>query len=164
MNRLSVTTDAATGPASSAGGRAPDIAAGVAGNDLANAESRPGRLAARASTSMYPVVTMDPDHPILPDARRYEVIALHWDRSVEEPYLELTLRHTDALSVRRLRFLSPRDLHVDPGIAAYQYGFAIANVRARQMEGLGVEVYNFEGFGGVRFFARDVIDVTDSHA
>lgn len=113
---------------------------------------------------MYAVARMDPDHPILPDARRYEVIALHWDRSVEDSYLELTLRHTQTFAVRRLRFLSPRDLHVDPEIAGVQYGFAIADVRARQMEGLGVEVYNFESFGGVRFFARDVIDVTDSHA
>lgn len=38
---------------------------------------------------------MDPDHPILPDARLYEVIALYWDRSGEEPFLELTLRHTE---------------------------------------------------------------------
>ena len=49
-----------------------------------------------------------------------------------------------------------------PEIQTYQYGLAIADVRARQMEGIGVKVYNFEGFGGVSFFARDVVDVTDS--
>jgi hypothetical protein len=103
---------------------------------------------------------MDPDHPILRDVRLHEVVGLCWDRTAEEPFLDLTLRHTQTSEVKRLRFWSPRDIHVDPDIAAYQYGLTIADVRTRQLEGIGVEVYNFEGFGDIRFFARDVVDVT----
>jgi hypothetical protein len=41
------------------------------------------------------------------------------------------------------------------------WGLAIADARQRQMEGIGVQVYNFENSQGpAEFYARDVIDVT----
>lgn len=42
------------------------------------------------------------------------------------------------------------------------WGLAIRDVRARQMEGIGAEVYNFENDEGpVEFFARDVSELRD---
>ena len=42
------------------------------------------------------------------------------------------------------------------------WGLAIRDVRARQMEGIGVEVYNFENSEApIEFFARDVTEAPE---
>jgi hypothetical protein len=69
------------------------------------------------------------------------------------------LRHAETKAIRRLRFLSPREISLSA--PHMNWGLAIAAVRQRQMEGIGVEVYNFENSqGSAEYYARDVIDVT----
>lgn len=99
---------------------------------------------------------MRSEHAILPDASRYTVTSLRWERTAHEPFLELRLRHRDTSDVRRLRFLSPTNVHVDQLVDELK--MAIAEVHA--MERVGVEVYGLGGSGGLRVLARDVVDVT----
>ncbi len=101
---------------------------------------------------------MDPEHPILPDSRRHRIVALRWDVAGPEPFLDLTLRHTQTLAVRRLRFWSPRNLRVGEDFETCVSGLAIADIRRRRIEGVGVEVYNLDTRDSLRFLARDVTE------
>jgi hypothetical protein len=100
----------------------------------------------------------DPDHPILGEAWKHEVVGFHYDGLAEEPYLDLVLRHAETKAIRKLRFFSPREIRIsDPRM---NWGLAIADVRRRQMEGIGVEVYTFENSEGTaELYARDVAEV-----
>jgi len=100
----------------------------------------------------------DPDHPVLQQAWRHEVVGFTFDGLAEEPYLDLVLRHSDTKVIRRLRFFSPTEIRISG--PSMNWGIAIADVRARQLEGLGVEVYNFEGSEApIEFSARDVVEL-----
>lgn len=102
----------------------------------------------------------DPDHPILAEAWKHELVGFHYDGLADEAFLDLVLRHAETKAVRRLRFFSPADLRIRNPLM--NWGLAIRDVRARQMEGIGVEVYNFENDEGpVEFFARDVAELRD---
>lgn len=104
--------------------------------------------------------TRDPDHPVLPQAWKHELVGFHYDGLAEEPFLDLVLRHAETSVVRRLRFLSPTELRI--GQPHMNWGLALRDVRARQMEGVGVEVYNFENSQApIEFFARDVAEVEE---
>jgi hypothetical protein len=105
--------------------------------------------------------TRDPDHPILLDAWKHELVGFHYDGLAEEPFIDLVLRHADTGVIRRLRFFSPTDLRI--GSPRMNWGLAIRDVSARQMEGIGVEVYNFENSDApIEFFARAVLEVVES--
>lgn len=104
---------------------------------------------------------MDPDHPVLPDARRYRIVALRWDARGGETYLDLSLRHTETLASRRLRFSAPRDLRIGEGFETCVGGLVVADVSSRRIEGIGVEVYNLEARGSLSFVARDVVEVQE---
>jgi hypothetical protein len=104
--------------------------------------------------------TRDPDHPILPEAWKHELVGFRYDGLSGEPFLDLVLRHADTRAIRRLRFFSPADLRI--GQPHMNWGLAIVDVRARQMEGIGVEVYNFENSEApIEFFARDVTEAPE---
>jgi hypothetical protein len=103
----------------------------------------------------------NPDHPILREAWKHEVVGFHYDGLAEEPYLDLVLRHAETKVIRRLRFFSPTEISISG--PHMNWGLAIADVRQRQMERIGVEVYNFENSQGpAEFYARDVADVSES--
>lgn len=55
----------------------------------------------------------DPDHPVLPEEWKHEVVGFHYERLAEEPFLDLVLRHVETKTIRRLRFLSPRDIRIE---------------------------------------------------
>jgi hypothetical protein len=102
----------------------------------------------------------DPEHPILREAWKHEVVGFQYDGLAQEPYLDLLLRHAETKAVRRLRFYSPSDISITG--PHMNWGLAISDVRQRQMEGIGVHVYNFENSPGpAQFYARDVIDATE---
>lgn len=102
----------------------------------------------------------DPDHPILPEAWKHELVGFHYDGMSDEPFLDLVLRHADTRAIRRLRFFSPTELRI--GQPRMNWGLAIRDVRARQMEGIGVEVYNFENSeASIEFVARDVAELVE---
>jgi hypothetical protein len=104
------------------------------------------------------------DHPILPRAWEYRIVGLRLELNpieTDEPYLDLTLRKGE--EVCRLRFWSPVDLEVERGGPSMTWGLVIRDARTRGMEGIGVQVDDFEGSNGaVRFAARDV-ELCDSY-
>ncbi len=100
----------------------------------------------------------DPEHPILAKAWEFEVVGVRLDREPidgGEPFLDLTLRRGDER--RYLRFWSPVDLEIERGGPAMTGGLIIKDVRARQLDGLGVQVDDSEASrGAIRFYARSV--------
>src|SRR5688572_868578 len=100
----------------------------------------------------------DPDHTILPEAWRYEIVALRLERAPVdggEPFLDLTLRLGDTR--RTLRFWSPVDVELERGGPCMTSGLTIKNLRSRGLEHVGVKVDDFEGSNGaLRFLARAV--------
>ena len=99
----------------------------------------------------------DPDHPILPDAWKWEIVGMRVELDPldeAEPYLDLTVRRGGGRQV--LRFWSPRDLRIAEGGPRMTHGMAILDVRARGLEGIGVRVDDFEA-DSVRVVARSVV-------
>lgn len=77
-----------------------------------------------------------------------------------EAYLDLTLQKGP--EVRRLRFLNPQSLRIEKGFPESP-GLFIADISGRQLEGLRIEVGDFEnGGGGIYFWAKDVVDLDAS--
>lgn len=61
---------------------------------------------------------------------------------------------------RRLRFLSPQNLKIEPGFPEPTHGLCVLDIENSGLEGLGVEVCDFENSGGaISFFARRVVDL-----
>ena len=102
----------------------------------------------------------DRDHPILPDAWRYEIVGLHLELAPEdesEPFLDLALRRDGERL--RLRFFSPQSIEIETG-GPVSGGLKILDVSGRQLSGLGVRVDDFEArTGSLRFWARDVAPI-----
>lgn len=100
----------------------------------------------------------DPPHPILQEVWKHEVVGFQYVGLADEPYLDLVLRHVETQVVRSLRFFSPTQVRIrDSGM---NWGLAIDDIRARQMQGIGVRVYNFEADEGpVELLARDVVEL-----
>ena len=104
----------------------------------------------------------DPEHPILPGACEYEIIALRLEREQAEdmePYLDLVLRRGQQRRV--LRFWSPQNLEVARGGPTMTHGLAIYDIRARGLDQLSVEVDDFED-RNVSFVARDVEELPEA--
>lgn len=105
----------------------------------------------------------DPDLPILERSWEYSIVGLAFRRSLDgsdEAYLDLTLQRGS--DVRRFRFFSPQDIRLEDGFPAAP-GLCFLDVSRRGMEGIRVRVDDYEaGGGGLRFWARDVIDL-DEH-
>lgn len=102
----------------------------------------------------------DPPHPIIDRPDEYRICAMRYEMNWDdgEPFLDLELRRGDI--VRRLRFWSPRDLEIEKWFPVPTGGMEILDVRARQMEGIGVRVGDFEESpGAITFWARDVADL-----
>ena len=107
-----------------------------------------------------PIIEPDPLHPIIERAWEYRITGLNFQIPLDEspPFLDLTLRKDQV--VRQLRFFHPRDLSIEPGFPTPTHGMLISDVRARQMEGIGVRVHDFEATtGSVCFWASDVVEL-----
>jgi hypothetical protein len=106
-------------------------------------------------------IERDPDHPIIQKPWTYEIILFSYSndpRNYKNSFIDLSLQRDD--EIRRLRFLAPQDLKIEPGFPHTTGGMAILDVRERQLDGLGVRVADFEAsWGAVTFWARDVIDL-----
>lgn len=101
----------------------------------------------------------DPQHPIIEQPFEYSITSFHFERDFEdwrESYFDLTLRKGQV--VRRLRFLSPTNICV--GDIWNNGGMVILDISARQLDGLNVEIANFENSEtSISLYARDVIDL-----
>jgi hypothetical protein len=108
----------------------------------------------------------DPDHDILPEAWRWEIVGVHLERAPEdggEPFLDLTLRL--GRDRRRLRFWSPSDIEIERGGPCMTAGLVIKDLRPRGLDGLTVAVDDFEAtVGATRFVARSVEPLPDHGA
>lgn len=101
----------------------------------------------------------DPQHPIIESPHQYAILAYNYERNIEDwrdSHFDLTLRKGDV--TRRLRFLSPT--HIRIGDVENNGGMVILDVRRRQLDGINVEVANFENAAGtIELYARDVTDL-----
>ena len=101
----------------------------------------------------------DPDHPIVERPWEWQIAEFRYVRDLpteSNSFIELTL--TRAGVIRRLRFRAPRDIQIEPGFPRPTGGIRILDIRARQWDGIGVEMADFESsHGAVTFRARDVI-------
>jgi len=102
----------------------------------------------------------DPDHQIIKAPWTYEIVGLEYRRDLNldfEPYIDLTLEREGI--IRKLRFLGPNGLEIRGGFP-FSAGLSIVDISTRQMDGINVQVCNFENCDGCpEFFARDVIDL-----
>ena len=104
----------------------------------------------------------DPDHPILPEPWRWELVEFTYRRDPADwraSYIDLVLAR-DGVE-RRLRFFAPREVELSRGMPNSS-GLYIQNVSRRQMEGVGVRVGTFEGDWCVpSFWAASVVEVAE---
>jgi hypothetical protein len=71
--------------------------------------------------------------------------------------LSADVRCQKEIPLRRLRFWSPRDFHVQAGFSPDTYlGLQILDVSRRQLEDISIEVSCFENTPGFSFYARSV--------
>jgi hypothetical protein len=104
----------------------------------------------------------DPDHPILDQPWRWEIIQFDWhSMDASSPsWLDVTFIRD---GVRRtLRFIDPQDVTIKVGgWYPIQCGeMAILDVSRRQLDGLGVQVTEFGASGSpLRLYARSVLEV-----
>jgi hypothetical protein len=100
--------------------------------------------------------TLDPQHPILPDVWKHELISFRWEGENDERCVDLGLRHSETGVVTRLRFLGVKEVYFSD--APVTHGLEILDVKGRQLEGVAVQVSNFENSPDqVRLLARDVM-------
>jgi hypothetical protein len=101
-----------------------------------------------------------PDHEIIENPWEYRIVRLDYQRDPDKPcdaFLDLTF--SKAESVRRLRFLRPKNLLIGEGFPDHTAGLVILDISNRQLEGLRVEVANFENSPGITFYAAEVLDL-----
>jgi hypothetical protein len=80
-----------------------------------------------------------------------------------ESFIEFVL--TKGTETRRLRFWAPRGLAISEGFDPTAYlGLQIHDLSSRQLDGISVEVSCFENTAGLRFFAREVEDLSGDRA
>ena len=97
------------------------------------------------------------DHPIIGSPWTYTITELHVVHPPsDEPYLDLVLRKDD--TVRRLRFLSPQNIHIREGAWSNGIGLEIFDVSSQGLERLNVKVDTYET-SDLHFWARTVIDL-----
>ncbi len=106
----------------------------------------------------------DPEHPILPESHTWEVLEFTYRRDPDdwrESFVDL-LFVRDRVQ-RRLRFFAPRSLEIPRGISGVMGSWCrvyVADVRRRQLEGMGVRVVSLEPDWCVpSFWAASVIEV-----
>ena len=117
------------------------------------------RLAASTDVTA-PDMESDPDHPILPQAWKWQITDFHWRSSENGASRTLDITFWRDGATRRLRFLSPHDLKIEAGIY-HTHGLAILDISSRGLEDK-VKVINFEGHdGSPEFLAKDVFDLDD---
>lgn len=110
-------------------------------------------------------VENDPPHPIVERPWEYKIIGLNYQfpRDETPSFLDLTL--CKGSIVRRLRFLHPRELTIERGFPIHTGGLLISDGSARQWEGVGVRVHDFElTHGAVEFWAAEVSELDDADA
>jgi hypothetical protein len=104
----------------------------------------------------------DPDHPILADPFRWDLLEFVYRRDpndYRESHIDMTFGREGL--VRRLRFYAPQDLEMSRGLPN-AFGMCILDVSGRQLEGIAVRVANFEqSYGAPRFWAARVVDLDD---
>ena len=77
-----------------------------------------------------------------------------------EAYLDMALENGD--TTRNLRFFSPISIEIERGFPSPTWGMLILDISDRQMQGINVEVTDFENtHGKISFFARQVIDLNE---
>lgn len=104
----------------------------------------------------------DPDHDILDAPYSWELLEFIYRRDTtdyRQSYIDIVFERFG--EVRRLRFFAPQQLSIPEGLPN-TFGMVILDVSARQLEGLGVRVANFEqSYGAPSFWAARVVKVAE---
>ena len=101
----------------------------------------------------------DPDHPIIDFPFMWEISEWSFHRDLADfssSYIDIVFEREGQR--KRLRFLGPQELTMK-GLP-WGFGTYILDITARQLEGIRVEVGNFE-HANVRFLAARVVEVTE---
>ena len=95
---------------------------------------------------------------------KYELVGFNYQYDTESSsYIDLTLVPFDAAdSVRRFRFLDPKEIKLCPGFCRCS-SLVINDVSSHQLKGIRVEVDDYE-FGEIHFWASKMIDLDDEQA
>ena len=103
----------------------------------------------------------DPDHPIIDKPWEYDIVEFRYHVEPDDwraSFIDLHLKKDDI--VRRLRFIGPQELKIEPRFPQPTRGMCILNVQSRQWEDISVEVADFEGSrGAITFLAWRVVDL-----
>lgn len=103
----------------------------------------------------------DPNHPIIERPWEYDIVEFHYHVDTDDRskcYIDMSLAKGE--TVRRLRFWSPRTLKIEEGFPNPTSGMVILDVRHRQMQDIGIHVWDFEASqGAITFWASDVEDL-----
>jgi hypothetical protein len=104
----------------------------------------------------------DPDHPILPEPWRWDLLEFTYRRDPDDwrkSYIDLVFTRDG--EKRRLRFFAPQDVELSRGMLSSD-GLCIVDVSGRQLEGLQVRVASFEqSWRTPSFWAARVVDVVE---
>jgi hypothetical protein len=105
----------------------------------------------------------DPCHPLLPDPYSWRLAEFSYhghSTDLLEAYIDLVFERGGV--ERRLRFLGPREVEVPRGQMGGWCRVFVADVTARQLDGIRVRVGTFEpGWCVPSFWAASVAEVTE---
>lgn len=103
-----------------------------------------------------------PHHTILDMPHEYDIVDFRYSVDRQEPdqsFIDLTLEKNG--DVVALRFWKPINLIIEQGFPAATGGMVFYDVSSYHLEGIGVEVADFEASNGsITFSARSVERVT----
>jgi hypothetical protein len=104
----------------------------------------------------------DPDHPILPEPWRWELVEFTFkseSNDWRESYVDLVFAKHEYR--KRLRFFAPQDIEISRGCPTSS-GLCILDVSKRQLDGLTVRVACFEqSWGTPTFWAARVEEIPE---
>ncbi len=98
---------------------------------------------------------MEEIHPIIDKPHTYELVNFYWHMCQDDfsaTYIDLHLTKDGKLV--KLRFSQPVEVKIDNGFSGNIAGMSILDIRAQQLERIGVEVRNFEQDPGITFKAN----------
>ena len=104
----------------------------------------------------------DKIHSIITRPHEYEATYFGYKiekENTKNSYIDIHLKKGN--EVRKLRFLQPTQVEIEKGFNGNICGMEILDIRKRQLEGIGIEVRNFEQDAEITFLAREVEELME---
>ncbi|QDU30818.1 hypothetical protein ETAA8_59670 [Anatilimnocola aggregata] len=105
-----------------------------------------------------------PLHPNIDQPHQFQIVRFDYRFDPDDwrnSFIDLVLRRGPV--TRRLRFHRPQNLKIEEGFPLATGGLQLLDISHRQLDGLTVEVADFEATpGAITFYAANVIDLDKS--